>query len=348
MALGRLSPDTERPCGHHAQGARPRGTDVVRRLLVRSESRRTSIISCTQASSAGSSDRLSPRWPGSRQCSDLTGCNPGRPSSSRLLIPVTGPAAKIERAFHVSLVRYRLPTGRVAFTSLSAPSISASVAADVVGVVGLSELIQPHDMLAHGAAAPQAAPRAPGLVRAHPRTAGPTPCSPATQSTAGSYTADQLAAYYGMTPLYAMGDFGQGDPHRRRRVRAEPGERHRHLPGVLRDERDRELHPGRRRRLPRGRHGLRGRHGHRGRHRPRASGDHRRLPGAEPLQRVRARPLLGDRQSPAGSPARSRRLHVVGTVRARPGRQRLVLSEQRVEHLRAGRDPGPDGPRRRR
>jgi len=137
------------------------------------------------------------------------GLQPGRPSSSRLLIPVTGPAAKIERAFHVSLVRYRLPTGRVAFTSLSAPSISASVAADVVGVVGLSELIQPHDMLAH-AAAPHAAPRARGLVRAHPRTAGPTPCSTASQSTAGSYTADQLAAYYGMTPLYAMGDLGQG------------------------------------------------------------------------------------------------------------------------------------------
>ena len=81
------------------------------------------------------------------------GLKPGRPSSSRLLIPVTAPAAKIERAFHVSLVRYRLPTGRVAFTSLSAPSISASVATDVGGVVGLSELIQPHDMLAHGAAA---------------------------------------------------------------------------------------------------------------------------------------------------------------------------------------------------
>ena len=138
------------------------------------------------------------------------GLQPGRPSSSRLLIPVTAPAAKIERAFHVSLVRYRLPTGRVAFTSLSAPSISASVASDVGGVVGLSELIQPHDMLAHGAAARQAVPRAPGQVRAHPRTTGPTPCSPATQSTAGSYTADQLAAYYGMTPLYAMGDFGQG------------------------------------------------------------------------------------------------------------------------------------------
>ena len=135
------------------------------------------------------------------------GLQPGRPSPSRLLIPVSAPAAAIDRAFHVSLVRYRLPTGRVAFTSLSAPSISASVSADVDGVIGLSELVEPHDMLASSTTPLEVAPHASSLV--HPRTAGPAPCQQAAQSASGSYTADQLAAYYGMTPLYSLGDFGQ-------------------------------------------------------------------------------------------------------------------------------------------
>ena len=43
-------------------------------------------------------------------------------------------------------------------------------------------------------------------------TSGPTPCAAATKAAEayGSYTADQLASYYDMTPLYALGDFGQG------------------------------------------------------------------------------------------------------------------------------------------
>ena len=135
------------------------------------------------------------------------GLQPGRPSPSRLLIPVSAPAAVIDRAFHVSLIRYRLPTGRVAFTSLSAPSISASVSSDVDGVIGLSELVEPHDMLASSTTPLEVAPHTASLV--HPRTAGPAPCSQAAQSASGSYTADQLAAYYGMTPLYSLGDFGQ-------------------------------------------------------------------------------------------------------------------------------------------
>jgi subtilase family serine protease len=43
-------------------------------------------------------------------------------------------------------------------------------------------------------------------------TAGPTPCTAASGIAKyyGSYTADQLASYYGFDPLYSLGDFGQG------------------------------------------------------------------------------------------------------------------------------------------
>jgi hypothetical protein len=137
------------------------------------------------------------------------GLHPGQVTSNRLLIPVTAPASAIERAFHVSLASYRLPGGRTAFTTLLPPSISAAVAPDVEGVVGLSDLFLPQSLAVHPGGVREVHPSRKLVV--HPATAGPTPC-PAASGVGeyGSYTADQLASYYGMTPLYSLGDFGQG------------------------------------------------------------------------------------------------------------------------------------------
>ena len=132
------------------------------------------------------------------------GLHPGQVTSNRLSIPVTAPAPMIDRAFHVSLASYRLPGGRTAFTTLSPPRISAAVAPDVEGVVGLNDLYLPQSLAAH----PLRATHATGRLLVHPATAASTPCAAA--SGVGSYTADQLASYYGMTPLYSLGDFGQG------------------------------------------------------------------------------------------------------------------------------------------
>jgi len=138
------------------------------------------------------------------------GLRPGPVSRNRLSIPVTATASAIDRAFHVNLVRYRLPSGRKAFTTLSAPSISASVAADVEGVVGLSDLVQPMSWALHSTKVRRKDPSARLAVRA--ATRGPTPCAAATAvaQNYGGFTANQLATYYDMTPLYAEGDFGQG------------------------------------------------------------------------------------------------------------------------------------------
>jgi hypothetical protein len=138
------------------------------------------------------------------------GLHPGKVTSDRLLIPVTAAASVVDRAFHVRLLRYRLPGGRVAFTTLSPPSVPVGVASDIDGVVGLSDLVQAHDLLAR-ASEPRALP--PESPRAlHPRTGGPTPCPAATTVAVGEggFTADQLAGYYDMTPLYSLGDFGAG------------------------------------------------------------------------------------------------------------------------------------------
>ncbi len=151
------------------------------------------------------------------------GLDPGKVTFDRLMIPVTAPARVIDRAFHVSLVRYRLPGGRAAFTTLSPPSIAAAVSVDIEGVIGLNDLVQPHSSLVRSAVPAEVASRSPlppapakptprssRLVQ--PRTLGPAPCSAAIAAAeqVGSNTADRLASYYGMTPLYALGDFGQG------------------------------------------------------------------------------------------------------------------------------------------
>ncbi|MFZ2057191.1 MAG: IPT/TIG domain-containing protein [Acidimicrobiales bacterium] len=137
------------------------------------------------------------------------GLHPGQVTSNRLSIPVTAPASALDRAFHVSLAGYRLTSGRTAFTTLSPPSISAAVAPDIQGVIGLNDLDQPQSLLARS----RVARSAPASSReARQTTAGPVPCAPATNAASidWSYTADRLATYYGMTPLYSLGDFGQG------------------------------------------------------------------------------------------------------------------------------------------
>jgi subtilase family serine protease len=138
------------------------------------------------------------------------GLHPGPASRDRLSIPVTASAAAIDRAFHVNLVRYRLPGGRRAFTTLSPPSISASVAADVEGVVGLSDVVRPMSFALHSSRPSGDDASARPAVRASSR--GPTPCAAATAvaQNYGSFTANQLANYYDMAPLYSEGDFGQG------------------------------------------------------------------------------------------------------------------------------------------
>jgi len=161
------------------------------------------------------------------------GLTPGPATPDRLTIPVTATAAEAERAFGVSLARYRLPGGRVAYANTSAPRLPASVAPLVTGVLGLDDLASAGDgasqedragqeggasqedgasqELAGGSAELAAGP----AVRREPdqpATVGPQPCAAAVAaaSATGSFTTNQLALHYGLAPLYGLGDRGQG------------------------------------------------------------------------------------------------------------------------------------------
>ena len=144
-----------------------------------------------------------------------------------LAVPVSASAARMGRAFGSTLVRYRLPSGRVVRAPTAAPLVPASLAGAVGGVVGLDDLALPVPELARpvvsGARASSGGSPAAGrgavqgaradAVVAH--LAGPAPtvaCQDAIDSraqAADAYTVDQLAQAYSFSSLYP-GDEGAG------------------------------------------------------------------------------------------------------------------------------------------
>jgi subtilase family serine protease len=145
------------------------------------------------------------------------GLDPGPVSANRLAIPVTSTAAAVDRAMSTGLTSYQLTSGRTVFANTRAPSIAATAAPYVQGVLGLTDVYHPKSLLMRpvrpaAVRSPQKAQlRRPGLA-ATTSASGPQPCAAAadTGSEEGTYTANQLAAYYEMPPIYAMGDLGQG------------------------------------------------------------------------------------------------------------------------------------------
>jgi subtilase family serine protease len=136
------------------------------------------------------------------------GLSPGQVTADRLTIPVTAPASAIEDAFGISLVRYRLPGGRLAYANSAAPKIAASVAPLVQGVLGLNDLYQAQSALERAKPASKARPLGPDLP-AKASAVGPKPCADA--SNAWPNTINVFADYYGISQLYGLGDLGQGE-----------------------------------------------------------------------------------------------------------------------------------------
>ncbi|HXC82174.1 MAG TPA: IPT/TIG domain-containing protein [Trebonia sp.] len=142
------------------------------------------------------------------------GLTPGQVTADRLTIPVTASASAVEHAFGISLQRYRLHGGRVAYANSAAPKIAASVAPIVEGVLGLNNLAEAQSaslVKTQASPAGSASPaRAVGPDAAGAASAtGPQPCAAA--SSAWANTTNVFADYYGMSQLYGLDDFGQGE-----------------------------------------------------------------------------------------------------------------------------------------
>jgi subtilase family serine protease len=139
------------------------------------------------------------------------GLSPGGVSRGSLSISVVASAARLERAFSVSLTRLALRDGRMTIRASAAPALPASMARTVQAVVGLNTTA-PRPLLVRarpgsGRGAGRGSP-----ARGHVVTGGPQPCSAASAAAPGqqAFTADQIASAYGFPGLYGAGDNGAG------------------------------------------------------------------------------------------------------------------------------------------
>ena len=118
------------------------------------------------------------------------GLTPGATLGDGLLLPVTGPVARIEAAFRTTIDRVRLADGRTAMLNRRAPEVPAALRRWVSAIIGLSNVHLPGSSLAAG------------------RVPGPRACR-AARGTRHVYTAAWLAHAYRFNPLYRQHDFGQ-------------------------------------------------------------------------------------------------------------------------------------------
>jgi subtilase family serine protease len=144
------------------------------------------------------------------------GLTPGPVTDNRLIISVTGTAAQVERAFGVRLTSYQLPGGRTAFANDTPPRVDAAVAPLLDGILGLDNLYPPRPASSNPlapagvrpASLPTASPARPAADSAGAGATGPKPCAAAISG--WPLGLNVWADRYGMTPLYGLGDFGQG------------------------------------------------------------------------------------------------------------------------------------------
>jgi subtilase family serine protease len=135
------------------------------------------------------------------------GLRPTGVSESRLTIHAMAPAATVASALRARLEQVRLADGHVDFANRDAPVVPASLAADVSGIVGLSDLPAVTNDLAHAGA-----PRRHVAGTATSSSTAPKACTSAADAARsnGSFTVSGLASFYAITPLYGLGDRGLG------------------------------------------------------------------------------------------------------------------------------------------
>ncbi len=139
------------------------------------------------------------------------GLSVGRASANQLMIPVTGTAGQVEKAFSVSLKQVKLSSGRVAYTNEQAPALPSSIASDVQGVVGLSDVAQYQPVQLRKPNPKQRLSTSRGRARPSVATGGPQPCTTAVSlQSHGGLTADEVASAYGFSSLYGAAAKGGG------------------------------------------------------------------------------------------------------------------------------------------
>jgi len=127
-------------------------------------------------------------------------------SSNRMFVHFRGSVGHAESAFRTRIANYRM-RGRVGRATTKPVSMPASVAPQVVSVLGLDTLLKPTSRFRRGSKQNTPAPRTAKFTH-HP--GAPSACSGASQAASifGGLTDDQIAHAYGVDGLYKAGDLG--------------------------------------------------------------------------------------------------------------------------------------------
>ena len=133
-------------------------------------------------------------------------------SRDGLLVGFKGSATQAEDTFHTAIEQYRLSSGRTVFANSRAVALPGAVAPAVEAVIGLNNLLVPNSgPIARATAGNGTVTKV--KARAFVAPAGSANACAAASSTAtadNGLTATDVAYAYGLDPLYAAKDFGQG------------------------------------------------------------------------------------------------------------------------------------------
>jgi hypothetical protein len=136
----------------------------------------------------------------------------GDRTAGELSIPVSGTVAEFAHALSTSFTAYRTTSGTALANSTPA-KLSAAIAHQVAGIVGLDQLTHAINLRPSLATAtPDVSAVISAALTERSAAVGPTACpaAVATANATGSYTPAQIAHHYGLDSLYTGGDLGQG------------------------------------------------------------------------------------------------------------------------------------------
>jgi hypothetical protein len=139
------------------------------------------------------------------------------PSGNGLIMPVTARVAVVQKALRVTMRAYKLTGGTNGWAATTAPELPGSIANDVTAVLGLDNLVAPHNFMersrrTHAVATTPARTTTPTAATPLASNGGPQACKGAAEGArGGGWTFNQLASTYGVEGLYDHGAHGQSE-----------------------------------------------------------------------------------------------------------------------------------------
>jgi hypothetical protein len=131
-------------------------------------------------------------------------------SSNHLFVHFSGTIGQAESAFRTHIANFRTASGRSGTATTRPVSLPASVAGQVVSVLGLNTLLKPSTSFERGSKTSTPKPVTPAAIPHYANAPNACPAARDAASSFGGLTDDQIAHAYGVDGLYKNHDVGAG------------------------------------------------------------------------------------------------------------------------------------------